>query len=56
MSRNDLTLIEKISILVKIKGQPKNTSVRELEKLRGKSVISRIGKTMKMLFVNSGKN
>lgn len=32
MSRKDLTLIEKISILDKIKAQPYNTSLRELEK------------------------
>ncbi|KAL4148354.1 hypothetical protein QTP88_002618 [Uroleucon formosanum] len=44
MSRKDLTLIEKISILDKIKAQPHNTSLRELEKLIGtsKSVLSRL--------------
>jgi len=33
MSRKDLTLIEKMSILDKIKAQSHNTSLRELEKL-----------------------
>jgi len=43
MSRKDLTLIEKISILDKIKAQP-HTSLRELEKLIGtsKSVLNRL--------------
>ncbi|VVC24315.1 DNA binding HTH domain, Psq-type [Cinara cedri] len=42
MSRKDLTLVEKISILDKIKAQPH--SLRELEKLIGtsKSVLSRL--------------
>lgn len=45
MSRKDLTLIEKISILDKIKAQAhNNTSLRELEKLIGtsKSVLNRL--------------
>lgn len=44
MSRKDLTLIEKISLLDKIKTQPHNTINRELEKLLGTSklVISRL--------------
>jgi len=44
MSCKDLTLIEKISILDKIKTQPRNTSLRELEKSIGtsKSVLSRL--------------
>jgi hypothetical protein len=33
MSRKDLTLIDEMSILDKIKAQPHNTSLRELEKL-----------------------
>ena len=37
MSRKDLTMFEKISLLDKIKAQPHNTSVRELEKLIGTS-------------------
>ena len=43
MSRKDLTLIEKISILDKIKAQP-HTSLRELEKLIGtsKSALNRL--------------
>jgi hypothetical protein len=32
MSRNDLILIEKVSLLDKINAQPQNTSFRELEK------------------------
>jgi hypothetical protein len=44
MSRKDLTLIENISILEKIKAQPHSTSLRELEKIIGtsKSVLSRL--------------
>jgi len=40
----DLTLIENISVLDKIKAQPHNTSLCELEKLIGtsKSVLSRL--------------
>ncbi|CAI6365749.1 unnamed protein product [Macrosiphum euphorbiae] len=43
MSRKDLTLIEKMSILDKIKAQPHN-SLRELEKLidTSKSVLNRL--------------
>jgi len=44
MSRKDLTLGEKMSILDKIKAQPHNTSLRELDKLISTSisVLSRL--------------
>lgn len=50
MSRKDFMLIEKMSVLDKIKAQPHN-SVCELEKSIGtsKSVISKLGKSKKAI-------
>lgn len=51
MSCKDLTLIENIFILNKIKAQPHNTSLHELEKLIGtsKSVLCRLKNNKKAI-------